>query len=320
MSLSDIFSRIRYRRKKSYERPTGKLYGLWLLILPVIMGISLGRLSSSGIGYFLNNYFSPSGRVNSAIKAAPLETNAGSQKRGLDEFLAANPFNISPMKTDTPAPVKPKEAEKPKEPDMKLDDITLRGTLPGIGAWFDIKNELKLVLIGRNIDAYKLISVNYGDVMLRQGNDKPVRKYMVYGPSAEPKKAEAPKTPAPPAPKASAPAPAGSIVAAIPGTQEGQVPGELVSNLVQNPFDELKRIRMRPNEKAGGLEVQWIQNDSLLKRLGVQRGDVIRSVNGIPFTNMGDIANSITSLMTSERFDVEVTRGGQNTALRYAVK
>ncbi|MBQ7217604.1 MAG: hypothetical protein IJS39_16685 [Synergistaceae bacterium] len=32
------------------------------------------------------------------------------------------------------------------------------------------------------------------------------------------------------------------------------------------------------------------------KRLGVQRGDVIKSVNGIPFTNMGDIANSINSL------------------------
>ena len=77
---------------------------------------------------------------------------------------------------------------------------------------------------------------------------------------------------------------------------------------------------MRPNESAGGLEVQWIQNESILKRLGVQRGDIIKSVNGIPFTNMGDIANSLNSLMSSERFDVEVTRGGQSTALRYVVK
>ena len=94
----------------------------------------------------------------------------------------------------------------------------------------------------------------------------------------------------------------------------------MVNSLVQNPFDELKRIRMRPNEKAGGLEVQWIQNDSILRQLGVQRGDVIKSVNGIPFTNMGDIANSINSLINSERFDVEVTRGGKATALRYTVK
>ena len=51
----------------------------------------------------------------------------------------------------------------------------------------------------------------------------------------------------------------------------------------------------------------------------MQKGDVIKSVNGIPFTNMGDIANSINSLMNSERFDVEVTREGKPTALRYVV-
>ena len=117
------------------------------------------------------------------------------------------------------------------------------------------------------------------------------------------------------------PAPSGNEqVTAASETQEGQISSEMVNNLVQNPFDELKRIRMRPSEKDGGLEVQWIQNDSLLKRLGVQRGDVIKSVNGIPFTNMGDIANSISSLMNSERFDVEVTRGGKSTPLRYVVK
>ena len=57
-----------------------------------------------------------------------------------------------------------------------------------------------------------------------------------------------------------------------------------------------------------------------MKKLGVKKGDVIRSVNGFPFTNMGDIANSINSLMNSERFDVEVTRGGKTEALRYVVK
>ena len=142
-------------------------------------------------------------------------------------------------------------------------------------------------------------------------------KRMVYGPvktAAKP----APK----PAPKPSnTPAPTGNIIAADPGKkQDGQISSELVSQLVQNPFDELKRIRIRPNESAGGLEVQWIQNESILKRLGVQKGDIIRSVNGIPFTNMGDIANSINSLMNSERFDVEVTRKGESTALRYVVK
>ena len=158
--------------------------------------------------------------------------------------------------------------------------------------------------------------MKYDEAVFRRGRTQ-VTKYLTYGPLAEKKPAPEPPKPAPQAPKPQ-PVSQGNVVAAT-ATQEGQVPSELVNQLVQNPFDELKRIRMRPNDKAGGLEVQWIQNDSILKRLGVQRGDVIKSVNGIPFTNMGDIANSINSLMNSERFDVEVTRGGTSTALRYVV-
>ena len=323
--MKSILRRIKIlRRKPSAEEDYSgsALYTLWLLVLPLVMGFVFGRIADAGIGYMLDTFSADNGMISEAATDIHSEANSVNNSRGLEAFLSSNPFKISPQKTDTPpsAPPKPKE-EAPKAPDTALDDIILRGTLPGIGAWLDVKNELKLILVGDNIDRYKLIAVNYGDVLLRRGQEKAVKKYIVYGPTSA-KKPDPPKQTAS-APKTPAPAPAkqtGNIVAAVPGSQEGQVPGELVSNLVQNPFDELKRIRMRPNEKAGGLEIQWIQNDSLLKRLGVQRGDVIKSVNGIPFTNMGDIANSINSLMTSERFDVEVTRGGENTALRYVVK
>ena len=176
-----------------------------------------------------------------------------------------------------------------------------------------------MLLVGKNIDSYKLMSVQYNDAVFRKGKNS-VKKYITYGPvAAASKQEEAPKTA--PAPKA-APEPVntGNVVAATPEGREGEVSSETVNQLVQNPFDELKRIRIRPSESAGGLEVQWIQNDSILKKLGVQKGDIIRSVNGIPFTNMGDIANSINSLMNSERFDVEVTRGGKPAALRYVVR
>ena len=310
------------RKSTTEDYSNSGLYKLWLLVLPLLMGFVFGRIADAGIGYMLEKFSGNNGMISEAATDIHSEANSVNTTRGLEAFLSSNPFKISPQKTDTPAPPAPKPKEEaPKEPDTALDDIILRGTLPGIGAWFDVKNELKLVLVGKNVDRYKLIAVNYGDALFQRGKEKPVKKYIIYGPTNA-KKPDPPKQTAS-APKPAEPQPAkqtGNIVAAVPGSQEGQVPGELVSNLVQNPFDELKRIRMRPNEKAGGLEIQWIQNDSLLKRLGVQRGDVIKSVNGIPFTNMGDIANSINSLMTSERFDVEVTRGGQNTALRYVVK
>ena len=324
MSLREIMTRLKPGRKRASPDENGKIYAVWILILPLLMGFSAGSLTDAAIEFLLGMFGPEAGMQNEAVTGYHSEAQASSERRGFDEFLTSNPFGISARKSETPPPQpkKPEVAEKPKEPDTALDDITLRGTLPGIGAWLDVKNELKLVLVGKNVESYRLLSVNYGDIMLRRGNEKPVKKYIVYGPSPEAKKpAASPKaSPNPPSkPSPEPPKQTGNIVAAGPN-QEGQVPSEMVSNLVQNPFDELKRIRMRPNERAGGLEVQWIQNDSLLKRLGVQRGDVIKSVNGIPFTNMSDIANSINSLMNSERFDVEVTRGGENTALRYVVK
>ena len=155
--------------------------------------------------------------------------------------------------------------------------------------------------------------MTYREAVFVHGDEVAVLE-LLYG--ERPVKAAA--KPAAPRP-AQANVPAGSVVAATE-QQDGQVPSELVNQLVQNPFDELKKVRLRPKDGEPGLEIQWIQNDSILKQLGVQKGDVIKGVNGIPFSNMADIANSINSLMNSERFDVEVNRGGKPTSLRYVVR
>ena len=328
--MLDRLSRLRdalqsSRRKKiksdkdnNNKQSGGKIYQTWLIILPLLMGLAAGRLAGVGLGYGLDFLAGNSGVVDSAVEGNYTDSDKSSgQNRGFTDFLASNPFHISPQKivSSDSAPVVSQEV-KPPEPPSTLDNVILRGTFPGISAWFEKDGKLELVLVGRELERWKLTSVNYREAIFTQGKRR-ITKRMVYGPvktAAKP----APK----PAPKPSnTPAPTGNIIAADPGKkQDGQISSELVSQLVQNPFDELKRIRIRPNESAGGLEVQWIQNESILKRLGVQKGDIIRSVNGIPFTNMGDIANSINSLMNSERFDVEVTRKGESTALRYVVK
>ena len=90
-----------------------------------------------------------------------------------------------------------------------------------------------------------------------------------------------------------------------------------------NPFDEMKRFRLRPKfegAQASGIEVQWLDKESILTKLGVEQGDVLQSVNGIPIRNMGDVANAINSLLGGSRFDVQVVRGGKETPLSYTVK
>lgn len=327
LNIRDILSKIKFKRTDKNQKEnansiqnTGIIYTVWLFILPLIAGLVLGYLADAGISYALDKISGSAGMNDSSVSGSQGTSESGTAKRTLDEFLTENPFHISPIKPVVAEAPKPKEEPKPKEQDTTMDKVILRGTLPGIGGWFENDGKLDLVLIGKNIGRYRLTSVTYREATFRKARER-VIKYITYGPVAEKPKEEEPKpAPAPRPARQNNNNNADQVVAAQPGTQEGQISSEMVNQLVQNPFDEMKRIRMRPSEKEGGLEVQWIQSDSILKRLGVQRGDVIKSVNGIPFTNMGDIANSINSLMNSERFDVEVTRGGKSQALRYVVK
>ena len=330
LSIQDILSGLRFwkndkRRnipgrdikKGAANQRTGIIYSLWLFILPLIAGIVLGYLADVGISYALEKLSGKSGMNDISVTGSQSSGESEKTKRTLDEFLAVNPFHISPSKPVVAEVPKPPEEPKPVQKDTTLDNLILRGTMPGIGIWYEKDGKLDILLLGKDLDGYRLSSVSSREAAFVK-NRKRTIKYITYGPVAAQPKEEPRPAPAP-APRNNNSNQTDQIVAAGE-SQEGQISSEMVNQLIQNPFDELKRIRLKPSETNGGLEVQWIQNDSILKRLGVQRGDVIRSVNGIPFTNMGDIANSISSLMNSERFDVEVTRGGKSTPLRYVVK
>ena len=63
-----------------------------------------------------------------------------------------------------------------------------------------------------------------------------------------------------------------------------------------------------------------IQPDSLLGQLGVQEGDTIQSLNGVPIRNLSDVSNAVNSLLGGARMDVTVVREGKPVNLGYAVK
>lgn len=285
----------------------GRLYSLWLWALPLLLGLTLGWLFAVCLGIGLDR----SAGVRRPDTDAAVAASGGEVRQAgvMDGFLEANPFRVSPMVVAS----EPAARSADVVATGSLATAVLRGTLPRAGAWLEDKGTVRLVLLGTSFDVYTLKWVTYREAVFVKGEERVVKE-LIYG---EPGRPSGPSVPAPDA--AAAGVPVGNVVAAKPGEQEGQVPSGLVNDLIQNPFDELKKIRLRPKDGEVGLEIQWIQDDSILKQLGVQKGDVIKSVNGIPFNNMADIANSINSLMNSERFDVEVTREGKPTALRYVV-
>ena len=87
-----------------------------------------------------------------------------------------------------------------------------------------------------------------------------------------------------------------------------------------NPYDELAKVRMVPTPDSSGMRLERLSSDSILSRVGVAQGDVISAVNGVQITNVADATNALSSLISGNRFDVTVVRGGKPIDLRYQVK
>jgi len=108
----------------------------------------------------------------------------------------------------------------------------------------------------------------------------------------------------------------------------GEISRNRIKHLGQgfiNPFEELWSIRLSPVDGGQGFQVTWITSSSTFAELGVQRYDIIRSLNGISLRNMsiGNILDTIDSLrfkLPGDQIITEVIRDGAIVLLRVDVK
>ncbi|GHV48213.1 hypothetical protein FACS1894204_12330 [Synergistales bacterium] len=288
-------------------------FRLWGWALPVLTGVVCGWFCMACLGAWLDRY-NVGARQPLAISAssgevAPLKTH------DMKTFLTANPFKITPM------PLPDITSQDTLSEDVgpvivgSLATAVLRGTSPGVLAWMEDEGKTHLVLVGSSFDVYTLETVSYTEATFTKDGERVVKE-LLYGVLPQPvqKQAIAPVAKAPELDVGV------QVVPAAPGGEPGIVSQELINSLMENPFDEMKKVRIRPSSGGNGIQVEWINRESILNQLGVRENDVISSINGIPLRNMVDITNSINSLMNSDRFDVEVSRGGASTSLRYMVK
>lgn len=236
-------------------------------------------------------------------KRQPSFANAGSGQ-GLTELTELNPFGA-----DTPQAAASNDTETAA---YQISSLMLAGTLPHVGAWIRDDAGTTLVLKGQEIRGFKVEDVSYGKVLLsKNGDSYPL--YLVLSGGSAPLP--------PPAAKPGGPRPKLDLSAIQPAGdgKEGLVPRELVDKLIMNPYDEMAKMRMVPAE-GGGMKLERIAPDSVLGTVGVTQGDVIKAINGVNISNMGDAANAINSMMSGSRFDVTVDRGGKPLDLKYQVK
>ena len=256
--------------------------------------------------------FSADAQKSTAARAARRAPSfaASGASIGLASFTDVDPFG---------ADIRTGGKSEQKSP---LSDISLKGTLPNIGAWIAGTDGTLFYLKGQNVSGYQLKEVKYGEAVLYDGKERHSLFLTLSGGSAAKTPAPVRQAPARPERRSQPARPKldFSGIEAASADKEGAIPRELVDALLMNPYDELKKMRLIPADDGSGMLLQHVDKDSVFAHVGVAQGDVIQAVNGVNITNMGEAANAVNSLMAGSRFDVSVLRNGKQVDLKYQVK
>jgi general secretion pathway protein C len=97
------------------------------------------------------------------------------------------------------------------------------------------------------------------------------------------------------------------------------VPRSTIDAQMQQPQQFLSQAHMVPNA-GGGFLVREIQPGSVYEKLGLQVGDVIRSVNGQPVNSVQDAMRSYAQAKGSGNVRLEIVRAGRPEMLQYNVQ
>ena len=261
--------------------------------------------------------------VASLFLAGFILNKTAESKKNLAELVGKRPASFSQMNSA------PKDgiAELPNAFDVasrnkmendersSLSSFRLVGTLPGVAAWVKVGDTTQLILLGKDLQSYKLSSVDAGKILLtRNGENTPL--YLVF--STESAAPSPPPTPGDKDPKNSQTR--GQITKANPNAEEGQVSRELINNLMNDPYKELANIRMVPDPAGTGMNIMRISDSSIFAQLGLQEGDVLKGFNNVAINNAQNMSNAVSSMLTSDRMDITVVRDGVETQLKYAVR
>lgn len=96
------------------------------------------------------------------------------------------------------------------------------------------------------------------------------------------------------------------------------LPRNLVTEQLKKPQELLTQALLVPNADGGYL-VREVQAGGAFEKLGLQVGDVVRSVNGQPLNSVNDAMRMYQQLRFLRAVRVDVTRGGQPETLQYNI-
>ncbi len=84
-----------------------------------------------------------------------------------------------------------------------------------------------------------------------------------------------------------------------------------------------RSVGVRLHSEAGevvGARLAYVRSDSIVRKLGLERGDILRAINGYALTGTERALEAYTQLRAAPRLSLELTRGGRPITIEVIVR
>lgn len=96
----------------------------------------------------------------------------------------------------------------------------------------------------------------------------------------------------------------------------------LVNKVLENQSELMRAARIIPHEEDGrvvGIKLYGIRRNSLLGKLGLQNGDMLRNINGFDVTNPNKALEAFTKLQSASNISLAAERRGKAMSVEYSI-
>ena len=129
----------------------------------------------------------------------------------------------------------------------------------------------------------------------------------------------------PPSPKKPVVIETPSVIAGIARIDERHVDVDRLvrDRVLESPTDFMKTLRIAPEIASGknvGVKLLSVQPGTLLAAIGLQPGDVVKSINGFDVTSPEKLLEAYATLKTAPQLQVGLMRGGADLQIEVNVK
>ncbi|MGE0791439.1 MAG: type II secretion system protein GspC [Sandaracinaceae bacterium] len=301
-------------------------------------------LVMQGTGQLIASAYLPLDAV--ASTAGPTPRAAARPPAHVDELpiLRRNMFDHETGRLDIIAAPEPEdlgEEEVVEELDPNAPPPACDGSMRLVGAFVRVRRpedsfaaitnstgEALLYQPGMSVDDREVVSIQHNLVILRRSGS--LCSLTMF--------AEAPQVATAPVVRAT---PRTEALDSLSATQEGIDPAELeagisqvserefsidrglVNKLLTNQAALMRTARVIPHEEGGrvvGVKLYGIRRSSLLGRLGIQNGDMLRTINGYDMSAPDSALEAYARLRNADRITINLTRRGADQTIDYQIR